>query len=154
MAPPADPAAAHVADDAGTALSELADVLWQERSLLHALLFKLEEQQLILQSDRSRWLAAADEELRTIARQLQEHEVLRAARAEEVIGLLGLRSEDTLRDIADAAPEPWPGLLFDHREALQALSLEIDGAATENRRLLQIPAGRHDGTADEGRRSG
>ncbi|HUX71839.1 MAG TPA: flagellar protein FlgN, partial [Cellulomonadaceae bacterium] len=40
-------------------LMQLSDVLWQERHLLELLLFKLEEEQMILTSGRTRWLGHA-----------------------------------------------------------------------------------------------
>src|SRR4051794_6621516 len=38
-------------------LTDLSSVLWRARELLELLLFKLEEEQLLLASNRSRWLA-------------------------------------------------------------------------------------------------
>jgi len=40
-------------------LSDLSSILWREREMLELLLFKLEEEQLILASGRSRWLTLA-----------------------------------------------------------------------------------------------
>ena len=40
-------------------LQEVSTTLWQERNLLELLLFKLEEEQLLLAAGRTRWLARA-----------------------------------------------------------------------------------------------
>ena len=47
-------------------LMQLSDVLWQERHLLELLLFKLEEEQMILTSGRTRWLGHATREVETV----------------------------------------------------------------------------------------
>src|SRR3954454_18372766 len=56
--------------DEGPTMEKLSQVLWRERELLETLLFKLEEEQTLLQSDRTRWLVRAagevDEVLETI----------------------------------------------------------------------------------------
>ena len=38
-------------------LSEVSNILWRQRQLLELLLFKLEEEQLVLKSGSTRWLA-------------------------------------------------------------------------------------------------
>ena len=38
-------------------LSEVSNILWRERQLLELLVFKLEEEQFVLASGRTRWLA-------------------------------------------------------------------------------------------------
>ena len=40
------------------ALSDVSNILWRERQLLELLVFKLEEEQLVLAAGRNRWLAA------------------------------------------------------------------------------------------------
>ena len=57
------------------ALSELSDVLWTERRLLELLLFKLEEEQLVLTSGRTRWLAHATREVETVLDQIRDAEL-------------------------------------------------------------------------------
>jgi hypothetical protein len=42
----------------------------------------------------------------------------------------------TLRQLADAAPPPWSGMLTDHRHALMALSEEVAGLVRANQDLL------------------
>src|SRR5438045_4734995 len=42
--------------DGGMGLAELSSILWRERDMLELLLFKLEEEQLVLAAGRTRWL--------------------------------------------------------------------------------------------------
>jgi hypothetical protein len=49
---------------------------------------------------------------------------------------LGLSPEAGLRELADAAPEPWSELLHQHRKAFLTLTSEIGGMADANRELL------------------
>ena len=41
-------------------LSEVSNILWRERRLLELLVFKLEEEHLVLASGRTRWLLARE----------------------------------------------------------------------------------------------
>ena len=50
------------------ALSDVSNILWRERQLLELLVFKLEEEQLVLAAGRSRWLVVRDARGRERAR--------------------------------------------------------------------------------------
>ncbi len=63
-------------------LIELSSVLWRTRELMELLLFKLEEEQVLLASGRSRWLAHATREVEMVLEQMRETEVIRAAHAQ------------------------------------------------------------------------
>ncbi len=123
-------------DDVAGTIADLAALLWREREILEDLLFRLVEQQLILSSGAARWLPKADQEVRTAADTLQEHEVGRAAEVNELVRHYALPGDTSLRELAAFAPDPWPLVLLEHREALRLLALEIDQATDENRRLL------------------
>jgi hypothetical protein len=141
MTPPPRNAAADAPGVSGTgalaAFEALTDVLWREREVLEALLYKLTAQQMVLRSGESRWLARADAEVRAAIEGLQDFEVLRAAEVDLLVRHYGLPANASLRELAEAAPEPWPTVLFDHREALRTLTFEVDAVAAHNRRLLQ-----------------
>jgi FlgN protein len=122
---------------AQAALGALTDVLWREREMLEGLLFKLTAQQMVLRSGESRWLARADAEVRAAVEGLQDFEVLRAAEVDLLVRHYGLPANVSLRELAETAPEPWPTVLFDHREVLRTLTFEIDAVSSHNRRLLQ-----------------
>jgi hypothetical protein len=117
-------------------LTDLSSVLWRARELLELLLFKLEEEQLLLASNRSRWLAHATREVEVVLDQIRQTEVARAAYAQAVAVELGLAAEASLGELADAAPDPWSDLLHQHRKAFLTLTSEIAAMADVNRDLL------------------
>jgi flagellar biosynthesis/type III secretory pathway chaperone len=117
-------------------LTDLSSVLWRSRELLELLLFKLEEEQLILAAGRSRWLAHATREVEVILEQMRQTEVARAAYSQAAALELGLTPEASLGELADAAPMPWSDLLHQHRKAFLTLTSEITGMAEMNRDLL------------------
>jgi hypothetical protein len=120
------------------ALSELSDVLWTERRLLELLLFKLEEEQLVLTSGRTRWLAHATREVETVLDQIRDAELGRSVEADAVALELGLEPGSTLQALAAHAPAPWDDLLQAHRDAFVQLTTEIAQLADGNRELLAM----------------
>lgn len=120
----------------GVALSELAAVLWQERELLEDQLFAVLQQQHVLAEGQTRWLARADAAVASATRAVQTHEVFRAMEVETVVSLLDLPATASLREIAEAAGEPWLTVLGEHRDALRGLVAEVDEAAERNAALL------------------
>lgn len=117
-------------------LADLSRVLWQQRELMELLLFKLEQQQLLLAAGRSRWLAHATREVEYVMDRIREFEGLRAVELEPVRRELGLPEPLSLKDLAEATEEPWSDLFMSHREHLVALSAEIQALAEANRDLL------------------
>ncbi len=117
-------------------LTEVSNILWRERQLLELLLFKLEEEQLLLAAGRSRWLAHATREVETVLAEIRRVEVTRAADVEALAVSLGLQATASLRELAAAAPPPWNSVLEDHREAFLAATQEITSLAQDNRELL------------------
>lgn len=117
-------------------LTDLSSVLWRSRELLELLLFKLEEEQLLLAAGRSRWLTHATREVEVVLEQIRQTEVARAAYSQAVAGDLGLQLEASLGELADAAPAPWSDLLHQHRKAFLLLTSEISAMAGANRDLL------------------
>jgi hypothetical protein len=120
--------------------SAVASLLWREREILENVLFKIVEEQLVLASGQSRWLAPANRELQSALDQLQISDVARAVEVDAVCSQVGLEPGASLIELAGAAPEPWSDILLDHREALRTLAAEIDAAAGENRKLLDAGA--------------
>src|SRR6266704_1514339 len=90
-------------------LAELSSILWRERDLLELLLFKIEEEQLVLAAGRSRWLAHATREVELVLEQIR---------------------------LTDAVDEPWSDLFRQHRKTFRALTAEISALAETNRELL------------------
>lgn len=117
-------------------LTDLSSVLWRSRELLELLLFKLEEEQLLLAAGRSRWLAHATREVEVVLEQIRQVEVVRATYAQAVSLELDLGPGASLGQLADAAPMPWSEMLHQHRKAFLTLTSEISGLAATNRDLL------------------
>ena len=117
-------------------LMELSTVLWRTRELLELLLFKLEEEQLLLAAGRSRWLAHATREVEIVLEQIRTTEVIRAAHAQAAAESLRLPDDASLSQLADASPAPWSDLLREHRKAFMALTAEVTALAEANRGLL------------------
>jgi hypothetical protein len=121
-------------------LAEVSTVLWRERELLELLLFKLEEEQLVLTSGSGRWLARATREVEMVLAEIRRTELLRATEVDAAAAALGLGPNPSLNAMADACTEPWAGLLREHRAAFLALTGEITALAETNRDLISVGA--------------
>ncbi len=117
-------------------LPQLSAVLWRERELLEHLLFKLEEEQLLLSAGRTRWLPHATCEVEVVLEQIREAELERAMQVEAVAMDLGLPAGPSLRQLSQTAPTPWSEMLRGHREAFLTLTQEIAATAEANRDVL------------------
>lgn len=117
-------------------LSRLSDVLWSERRLLELLLFKLEEERLVLASGSARWVGEASREVGAVVEEIRTLDVGRDAEASAAAASLGLSSRATLAEIADAAGPPWDDLLHAHRTAFIDLAVQIADVATQNQESL------------------
>lgn len=117
-------------------LSEVSNILWRERQLLELLLFKLEEEQLILASGRTRWLTQATREVETVLAQIKRVELDRAVELEALAAELGFERTPTLKELSELSTGPWGRIFSDHRGALLELAQEIDGLAQSNREML------------------
>ena len=117
-------------------LTEVSSILWRERELLELLLFKLEEEQLLLAAGRSRWLGHATREVEMVLDEIRRAELGRTLEVEEVAVSLGLSPAASLRELAEAAPPPWDDILREHRNAFLTASAEITSLAQTNRDLM------------------
>lgn len=117
-------------------MEDLSSCLWRERELLETLLFKLEVEQLVLATGRTRWLAPAAREIEEVLDAIRETELLRGIEADTVGAELGLGPNPSLQQIADASDEPWRTIWLDHRETFISVSAEISAMAENNRELL------------------
>ena len=117
-------------------MEKLSLILWRERELLDLLAYKLELEQLVLASGRTRWLAYSTREVEEVVLTLRETEVLRAVASDEAAADIGLRPAATLGELAEAAPEPWATMLRDHRTALVTATREIAELSESNRGLI------------------
>ncbi|MFS3127079.1 flagellar protein FlgN [Nocardioides sp. Bht2] len=117
-------------------MEKLSLILWRERELLETLLFKLETEQLILASARTRWLGRASAEVEEVVQQIRETEVLRATASDEAAEGVGLAASASLLALAEAAPEPWATIMVEHRQAFVTLTAEVNALAGSNRELI------------------
>jgi hypothetical protein len=135
--PPSGDAATPVAV---ASLSELSTVLWRERELLELLLFKMEEEQLLLAAGRSRWLGRATHEVEIVLQEIRKAELTRALEVAAVAELLGLGPDPSLRELAEAAGSPWTEIFDDHRQAFLVATDTIAAMAETNRELVTASA--------------
>jgi hypothetical protein len=119
------------------ALSDVSNILWRERQLLELLVFKLEEEQLVLAAGRSRWLAYATREVENVLGEIKRVELERAVQVADAGRELGLSGSPTLRELSGLTDAPWDNIFNEHRRALLTLAQEIDAITKANRDLLQ-----------------
>jgi phage-related tail protein len=117
-------------------LPDLAAVLWRQRELLERLVYRLECEQLLLASGRTRWLATATGEVEAVLAELAVVEVHRAATADAACRELGLPVGSSLETLAATAQPPWTGVLVDHRQVLLTLTGELSALAETNKHLM------------------
>ncbi len=116
--------------------AEASNILWRERQLLELLLFKLDEEQLVLAAGRSRWLTHATREVEMVLEQIREAELTRAIAIAELGTQLNIGAEPSLRQIIDTIESPWNTIFEDHRQAFIAATQEIQNLASLNKELL------------------
>ena len=119
-------------------MDKLSQILWRERDLLDTLLYRLEQEQLLLASGRSRWLMRAAQEVNDVLETIRETEILRSMAADEAAATLGLESNPSLRALAEAVDEPWHSILMDHHDAFTLATREIVSLADANRELITV----------------
>jgi len=117
-------------------VAHVSTVLWSERELLELLLFKLEEQQLVLASGKARWLSHCGREVEMVVEQIRAAELARAVAVDELAHELGLPPAPSLAALARLVPPPHDELLMAHRDAFLLLTDEISALSKANRELL------------------
>lgn len=107
-------------------VNDLSTLLWRERELLEMLVFKLEEEQLLLTAGRSKWLHHATREVEQVLGHLRTAGIERTVEASTVAIGWNLPEDATLRQLAEGAPdEAWRDVLLSHLTALTALTSQI-----------------------------
>lgn len=119
-----------------TPFDELSRLLWDQRQLIDLLLYKLEVEQLVLAAGRTRWIDQSAREVGAVLDELREVDLIRASCTTAVAGQLGLPPEPTLREICDAAQEPWAEIFRDHLGMLVTSIGNLEELAEANRELL------------------
>ncbi len=106
--------------------NELSMQLWRERELLEMLLFKLDEQQLLLAAGRSQWIHFATREIEQVLERLKTTALTRSVEVSAVAEEWGAADDATLRALIEHAPEGiWRDVFGDHLNALTQLTAEI-----------------------------
>ncbi|WP_346621858.1 flagellar protein FlgN [Blastococcus montanus] len=121
----------------GVDYQHLSTMLWREQELLDLLLFKAEEKQYLILTGKTRWLARIAHEIEVVLDQLRTLEVERSAATEVIAATLGLETNPSLRQVADAAPAPWGDLLAKHHEALLVLITDLRSLSDANKELIE-----------------
>src|SRR4051794_35727218 len=116
--------------------SEVSNILWRQRQLLELLVFKLEEEHLVLASGRTRWLSHATREVETVLEEIKRLELDRAIHVDALARVLDLPPAPSLRELGEAAPDPWAGIFAEHRRSLLELAQDVEGLAHASRDML------------------
>ena len=118
-------------------LNEVSNILWQERQLLELLLFKLEEEQLVLASGRARWLERTPPvRSSSCSRRSSGPSWPVPSRWTRWPPSSGWSPGPSLRQLAETVPRPWQGIFEQHRRAFLTTTQEILALAQVNRDLL------------------
>jgi flagellar biosynthesis/type III secretory pathway chaperone len=133
---PTDASYVALGDHNDQVFNDVSTVLWRERQLLELLVFKLDEEQLLLTAGKVRWVSHASREVEIVLEQLRATELMRAVKVEAAAVELGLDTYPGLRSLSQAAPEPWASIFARHRQAFLELTGEIRDLSERNRHLL------------------
>jgi FlgN protein len=117
---------------------ELSTLLWRERELLELLMFKLEEEQLLLTAGKSKWLPFATREVEQVLERLRQSGLERAVEVSAVALEWGTNEDATLREIIAHAPSgAWAENFTSHLRALTELASSIAGLRDSNLQYLR-----------------
>ena len=120
---------------------ELSTLLWRERELLELLMFKLEEEKLLLTAGKSRWLPFATREVEQVLERLRENGLERAMEVAAVGEEWGTGDDASLRSIIAAAPtDAWRDSFTGHLGALTELAASIAELRDANVQYLRAAA--------------
>ena len=108
------------------AANELSAQLWRERELMEMLLFKLDEQQLLLESGRARWIHFATREVEQVLDRIRQAGLGRAVEVAAVADEWGAPEDATLRELIEHAPtDAWREVFAEHLRAMTELTGEV-----------------------------
>ena len=120
---------------------ELSSLLWKERELLDVLTYKLETEQLLLTSGKTRWIQYATAEVESVVEQLREAGLSCAVAASSVAEQWGLPENASLGQIAQAAPAgPWGDIMKAHLAAMNIQTRAIRALRDSNEQFLRAAA--------------
>jgi FlgN protein len=114
----------------------LSSQLYRECGLMELLLFKLQQEHLMLAAGQDRWLQHATAEVNMVMHELTQASATRTTTASALAGSAGLPPGATLGLLTAAAPSEWAPMLTDQREQLRALLGQIEQVGRVNREIL------------------
>jgi hypothetical protein len=118
--------------------TELSAMLWRERELLELLTFKLEEEQLILMSGKTRWLQHATREVEQVLERVREAGLGRSVEVAALAREWGTDENAALRELIARAPSgPWAEIFTSHLNAMSALTTQIKDLRDTNEQFLR-----------------
>lgn len=115
----------------------LSQTLWRQHGLLELLLYRMEVQRLVLATTNGAWAQIAADDVEATLDILREEELIRATQVARVGEALGLDTDASLRELVDAAPEPWAEILRDHQRSFLDLVDRIETTSKANRDLVR-----------------
>lgn len=119
-------------------MHELSALLWRERELLEILLFKLEEEQLLLTAGKTRWLKRATKETEHVTGLISELGLARTVEVAAVAANWGAADDASLRDLIAKSPDPvWADILDSHLKGFVHLVAQIQVVRDDNAQLLR-----------------
>ncbi|MCC9146685.1 MULTISPECIES: flagellar protein FlgN [unclassified Arthrobacter] len=119
----------------------LSALLWEERELLELLVFKLEEEQLLLTSGKTKWLTHATREVEQVLERLRAADLGRAVAVAGLAAEWGTSEDATLRELVAAAPAgPWTEIFNAHLQAMTELTVKIRELRDINEQFLRTAA--------------
>ncbi len=116
-------------------LAELTRLLWRQRELIGTLQYRLEVQQLIMTSGRKDRLHLAVADVEAVLDEIRRLEDERLGVVAECAVHLDLPVGASLRELIEAAPDPWAYALADHQAELLRIVAETEELAAQNRTL-------------------
>lgn len=119
--------------------NELSALLWRERELLELLIFKLEEEQLLLTAGKSRWLQHATREVEQVMNLVREAGLARSVEVSTLATAWGTDEDATLREVVAHAPAgPWVEIFAAHLKAMIELTGQIKELRDVNEQFLRV----------------
>ncbi|MET1042655.1 MAG: flagellar export chaperone FlgN [Microbacteriaceae bacterium] len=117
---------------------DLSALLWRERELLELLLFKLDEEQLLLTAGKSRWLPHATREVEQVLERLREAGLGRTVAVSSLAREWAVGDDATLRELVAHAPAgPWSDIFTAHLQAMTELTSQIKHLRDVNEQFLR-----------------
>ena len=116
---------------------ELAHHLWSLRQLLDRLIYRLEVQQLLLATGRTRFLALASAEVDEASAAVAALEGHLRAAAQAAVGQSGPNDPPALAELVSMLQEPHSSAISDHRAALILLGAEVEELVRSSKELAK-----------------